>query len=319
MNKKGFSPIILLIIIGVLIVAGGAYYFTNKSTPAPTPEGATSTLPEAVTPTSTTTTTTSDVFPPNGWYVHSYLDIPALRTATMLTKEKTYPVGYCEGTEWACYGEQIGIWVSTTTLTAEAYITNIVQEVYPSTKNWGILNGHKIFSMTYVTDANTVPTDEQYLFVGNKIYQFSLYPSAEKDRNDFQQVVNYYAKNIGKGSSASPQNTDVHSSQLISFSGSSGVFSAQSYGLTSVKVYYYPTGSGVEQPKLLDSMNLRSTNTSGLQTWSLSAYGKMLNGSLSSDPILATSIYAVGYIGTKQQNKLDYPYVGASDIFSHLY
>lgn len=34
MNKKGFAPIISLLIIGILAVAGGAYYFVNKSSPS---------------------------------------------------------------------------------------------------------------------------------------------------------------------------------------------------------------------------------------------------------------------------------------------
>jgi len=34
MKNKGFAPIIILIILGVLVVAGGAYYFGKKSAPA---------------------------------------------------------------------------------------------------------------------------------------------------------------------------------------------------------------------------------------------------------------------------------------------
>jgi len=38
---------------------------------------------------------------------------------------------------------------------------------------------------------------------------------------------------------------------LTSFNGSKGMFSAQSYGLTDVKVFFFPSGSEVMQPKLL--------------------------------------------------------------------
>jgi hypothetical protein len=144
-----------------------------------------------------TKTTSAGPFPPSGWYLHNSSDIPTLGTVVMLTRQKTYPSGYCEGTEGACYGEQIGIRVSATTLTAETYVANIIQDgVYPSTKKWDVISGYKMFSMTYVTDANTTKTDAQYLFAAGKVYQFSLYPSAEKDSSDFQQVVNYY---VAKG------------------------------------------------------------------------------------------------------------------------
>lgn len=39
MNKKGFAPVVLLIILGVLVVAGGAYYFVKKSAFVNTPSG----------------------------------------------------------------------------------------------------------------------------------------------------------------------------------------------------------------------------------------------------------------------------------------
>lgn len=142
--------------------------------------------------------------------------------------------------------------------------------------------------------------------------------------------IAYYA---GKSSSVIPQNipeniiTDdsvtnsntTTETKLTLFSGSNGMFSAQSYGLTSVKIYYYPTGTGITQPSLLGSMNLTGTNGSGLQTWSLSAYPKKLDGSLSTDGFLTTNIYAVGFVGNTQENKIEYPYTGASDIYNHLY
>lgn len=166
------------------------YVFTqNKQENPPVTENVT--LPQATSTVPTTnqttpTTETSIAFPPNGWYVHNF------DTSIMLTKQKTLPS--CQGTEGACYGEQINIHSSSITLTPEQYITKIIQDgVFPSAQRWDTLNGYKTFSMTYTTEANDVPTDGQYLFVGNTAYQFALYPSAEKDRADFQQVVKYYA------------------------------------------------------------------------------------------------------------------------------
>lgn len=220
-SQKGFANIIL--IVAVVILAGALGYVTlvkksniaenaqpaKNTTIAETPTAtqvtsseekgretstkAVNTYTPPVTPT-TTTTPKTPVFPPNGWYVYNHSDIPDLQTSMMLTKQKTSPTGYCEGTEGACFGEQIVISVSTTTLTPETYIAQIVQGgVYPSNQKWSTRNGFKIFSMTYTTDANTTPTDGQYFFIGNSVYQFSLYPSEEKNRSDFQQVVNYYA------------------------------------------------------------------------------------------------------------------------------
>lgn len=148
-------------------------------------------------PPSTSTQKTSNSFPPTGWYVHDSKTLPSLGTAVMLTRKKAYPLGYCENTEGACFGEQINFMVSTTAFTPEAYIAQIVQGgVSPTTQKWSTRNGLKIFSMTYVTEVNTTPTDGQYVFAGNKVYQFLLYPSVEKNRNDFQQVVDYYVKNM---------------------------------------------------------------------------------------------------------------------------
>jgi hypothetical protein len=107
-------------------------------------------------------------------------------------------------------------------------------------------------------------------------------------------------------------------SRLRSFTGSNWEFNAQSYGLTSIKVYYYPTGTEVTQPILFEGMILENTDSNGLQSWRLSA-AIPEGGNRSPSTIMATSIYAVGYVGTQQQNKIDYPYTGASDINSHLY
>lgn len=113
--------------------------------------------------------------------------------------------------------------------------------------------------------------------------------------------------------------TQASTTSLVTFNGINGTFLAKSYGLTSVKVYYVPTGTTVTTATLLGSMTLTSTSTSGAQAWSMSAYPHKLDGSLSTDGILATSLYAVGYVGTTQVNQINYPYTGASDIYSHLY
>ncbi len=198
--NKGFAPIIILLItLGVLAVGGVAYFSGKNSAPKNEVTDNSNYYPSVQQnqnpPTTNSNPSPTLVFPPNGWYVYNHSDIPNLQTSMMLTKQKTYPTGYCEGTEGACFGEQINISVSTTTLTPEQYVAHIT--VYPilSTQKWNTLNGYKTFSMTYTTEVSS-ETDGLYLFAGRKVYQFSLYPSAEKNRNDFQQVVNYYAKNI---------------------------------------------------------------------------------------------------------------------------
>lgn len=72
-TKKGFAPIIILIIIGILVVAGGAYYFGKQSSPTtPAPGVATNTLPEVATP----TPTTSIPNPPAGQaYENQYMKV----------------------------------------------------------------------------------------------------------------------------------------------------------------------------------------------------------------------------------------------------
>src|SRR5256885_2288511 len=63
-------------------------------------------------------------------------------------------------------------------------------------------------------------------------------------------------------------NNTTESPYLILFTGSKGNFSAQSHELTSVNVYYVPTGTATTQSKLLGTMTLNGTN-GNVQTWSL--------------------------------------------------
>ena len=142
------------------------------------------------------------------------------------------------------------------------------------------------------------------------------YPSdgyiTDKESNSF--TINGTLSNTST-SITSPQNissqlinkSSTSVSNLISFSGCGGNFSATSSGLTSVKIYNTSTGTDITTPTLFGSMNLANTSN-GIQTWSLSA------GSL-----LATDIYASGYNGTTMTNQKDYPFTGASVIYEHLF
>jgi hypothetical protein len=104
--------------------------------------------------------------------------------------------------------------------------------------------------------------------------------------------------------------------KLISFTGSKGIFTVGSRGMDSVKIYYLPTGTEINNPSLLGSMKLVSTDTSGLQTWSLSAYQQV--GSQSTR-IIATNIYAVGFVGVQQKSRIDFSITGTGNIDSNIY
>mgnify|MGYP001559533654 CR=1 FL=1 len=214
MKQKGFSNIILIVL--VIVLSGVVVYFallkpepiTQSSKNQLIPTQAEHPVTERVASSQVTSAAqTSNLFPPHGWYVHvwsvdgwdrfDYKILPVLETSVMLTRLKTFPVGYCENTEGGCYGEQIHFIASTTALTPEEYISQILHGgTYPSTQKWGTLNGHKIFSMIYTTDADTTPAEQRFIFTGNKVYKFLLSPSIEKNFNDFQQVVGYYTKNF---------------------------------------------------------------------------------------------------------------------------
>ncbi len=108
--------------------------------------------------------------------------------------------------------------------------------------------------------------------------------------------------------------------ELISFDGSHAIFYATSKGLTEIRVYYLPASGNTEEPVLFGSMELSSTDSSDVQHWVLSAYPQKTNLSdMLGQPILASKIYAVGYIDVEPIYSLDYPFTGASSIYGHLY
>ena len=97
---------------------------------------------------------------------------------------------------------------------------------------------------------------------------------------------------------------------LTTFNETTGVFLATSYGLSMVKVYYVPTGTGVTTGVLIGSMGLEGTGTSNdAQYWSLQA---------PITPLLATSVYAIGYTPDTQMNQITAPYTGPGNINAHL-
>jgi len=138
----------------------------------------------------------------------------------------------------------------------------------------------------------------------------------EKDSSMFKQVIlNNVAPSIKK----------VIREELIKFDGSNGVFTAQSYGLTSINVYVSKRGGDIADGYILKSMTLKNKDSNGLQTWTLSAYIKIGDDSpikLGTYPA-GTSIFAVGYAGNgidkKETNRIYYPYKDNDDIDKNLY
>ncbi len=138
----------------------------------------------------------------------------------------------------------------------------------------------------------------------------------EKNSSMFKQVT---------PSKVTPAQKKIILEELVKFDGSAGMFTAQSYGLSSINVYVSVIGGDTDHQYILGSMILKNKDSNGLQTWTLSAYTKIGNDSpmkLGTYPE-GTSIYAVGYAGygaeRKEQNKIYYPYKDNSDIYKNLY
>lgn len=127
-------------------------------------------------------------FVPAGWYAH--IRDTSTITNVILTKEKELPnVG---ATELAAYGEQIDISISTTSLSAEAYIEKQgLTAPIATQQRWNTFEGHKMFSVSLPMGSTII------LFGGNKVQTFiSNYP---EDSADFWKVIGYYAQDPSFG------------------------------------------------------------------------------------------------------------------------
>jgi len=131
---------------------------------------------------------------PDGWYSNQTYGIDHEMTVLSRTKElpKTLDV------------EQIGISDMTTSLSPEDFISRqgLVGGGLDSPNagwNWGIYKGHKTFSMT--VSANGTSHWFVYIFGGQRVQEFTLTSNdktnlnLEKDREDFWEVITYYAQN----------------------------------------------------------------------------------------------------------------------------
>jgi hypothetical protein len=100
----------------------------------------------------------------------------------------------------------------------------------------------------------------------------------------------------------------ISSKGPFAFDAYRGNFIAQSNGLTAIKVWYVPSGTGAKSPVYIGNMTVASVRD-GVQTWSMQVPPNLL----------ATKIYAVGYVENLEIGTVDYPYEGAAEIDSHLY
>ena len=110
--------------------------------------------------------------------------------------------------------------------------------------------------------------------------------------------------------------------KLLSFKANKGQFLAETGRLINssnveIKVYYFPTGTGITEPSLLGSMAPLTGSSGSIQTWSLSAY--IQPNTKNQTPLLATSIYATLYVNGKEINTINYPATSASDIYESIY
>jgi hypothetical protein len=107
---------------------------------------------------------------PAGWYAHRTSD-----TSFFITLQKNLPnIGATEG---YAYGDQVGVSLSTTTLTPQVWVTGqqwLDDTALIISKNWVEAHGHTMLQVEHQTEASPELTD--YLFVGNRVYTITLYP-----------------------------------------------------------------------------------------------------------------------------------------------
>jgi hypothetical protein len=130
---------------------------------------------------------------PNGWYTHQTYGIDHEMTVLSRTQELPKTLN----------AEQISISDMATSLSPEDFIPRqgLVGGSLDSPNadwNWGIYKGHKTFSMT--VGANETSRWFVYVFGGQRVQEFTLTPNTktnpnlEKDREDFWNVITYYAQ-----------------------------------------------------------------------------------------------------------------------------
>lgn len=211
--QKRYILSALFSLVAVAFLGGIAYFYMQHKSGENIEAG------NRVSPNTLTddTKTISNSFPPLGWYVHNSSDLPMLRNDLMLTKQKTYPAGHCENTEFACFGTQIRIHDidtsrsdemmkyergETSAIVGEPYesfesfvSTKVLQSgVTPLVQKWSTRDGFKSFRMTYTSDYTHTPTEVEYVYLNNKVREFSLFPKSSDDLDAFDQVAEHYTQ-----------------------------------------------------------------------------------------------------------------------------
>ncbi|MFA6397922.1 MAG: hypothetical protein WDK96_03730 [Candidatus Paceibacterota bacterium] len=281
-KNKGIAPIIIvLILLGVMIAGGIAYYVGKNQNNFSQNEDI------------LINTENDNKAPnpnPNDGATVCLPTTPAYINITSPIAGNNYTTGQNTNIQWTSCNVQ-----------------NVYLSLLSGGKNFGLISGETPILASIGTYQWTISNPGK-AFTG-------------LDTNNYQIGIESQSPNVMVKSGVFSVTTAKFTAHLDSFTGSNGLFTAKSKGLTAVKVYYYPTGTEITQPSLLGSMTLTGTNGNN-QTWSLSAY--LHNGTPPLEGIMATSIYAIGYNtplgGTPQQiNQINYPYTGASDIATHLY
>ncbi len=135
-----------------------------------------------------------DIAAPEGWYAHRVND-----ANLMFTRDKVLPVR--EATEGYAYGEQIDVGISTTTLDESDWLRSqgltdpqLVAAFHPSS-SWGTLGGYPVFTMEFAGEADEQKSE--FLFVGDTVYSFMLYPDDPKEYAALDRIVKEVVQGSG--------------------------------------------------------------------------------------------------------------------------
>jgi hypothetical protein len=138
----------------------------------------------------------SDSAAPSGWYAH-HLDIISSSSFLILTRDPILPVR--NATEMGAYGEQIDVDVATTTFSPNDYIANEGFFGDPAgsvlDSSWSTLGGRPLFVIRGES-AEGESFKAEFLFAGDAVYSFNLYPDDAKDYGDLQKVVDEVAREL---------------------------------------------------------------------------------------------------------------------------
>lgn len=128
------------------------------------------------------------ITPPVGWYSHY------INGGLLLTRQKELPdIGATEG---YAYGEQISISLVPLNASPEEWVAQKTYfdlgDVLIRKAEWDTSNGYKLLRVERETPA--APQLSEYLFVGNKVYIFSLYPISNANMAIFEEMVGEFAR-----------------------------------------------------------------------------------------------------------------------------